>query len=71
MSELFEEHDCEDDGGELMEIDRVRKQKVIKFKMTMSEWFTQIPEDLSENWVLKFCPAGKRRLVISAKVPVN
>ncbi|XP_044757992.1 snurportin-1 isoform X2 [Coccinella septempunctata] len=72
LSELFEEYDCQTDESDMcdveaMEVDVARPRKKIKFRMTMSEWFTQIPEDLSDNWLFKLCPLGKRRLVISHK----
>ncbi|KAJ8944827.1 hypothetical protein NQ318_013164 [Aromia moschata] len=30
-----------------------------------SEWFTEIPDDLEENWFVKFCPQGFRILLIA------
>lgn len=41
--------------------------KRLDFKLMMSEWFTDIPEDLAENWLVKFCPNGRRRLIIAHK----
>ncbi|XP_045462069.1 snurportin-1 [Harmonia axyridis] len=67
LSELFEEYDCTSDEteGELMEVEKSPRRKKIRFRVSMSEWFTQIPDDLSDKWLVKFCPVGKRRLIIS------
>ncbi|KAG5872859.1 Snurportin-1 [Gonioctena quinquepunctata] len=54
-------------GDELMEYETPgeSKEKQWKFELMDSEWFTEIPEDLHENWLVKFGPEGFRVLVVS------
>ncbi len=33
-----------------------------------SEWLTELPNDLSANWLCVVCPVGKRTLVVSSMV---
>lgn len=33
-----------------------------------TEWLCELPIDLEENWFVKFCPYGKRCLVVAEKV---
>ncbi|KAK9887649.1 hypothetical protein WA026_023728 [Henosepilachna vigintioctopunctata] len=40
------------------------KKKIIMFRVTESEWLTEIPEDFPDDWLVKFCPKGSRRLVL-------
>ncbi|XP_072397069.1 snurportin-1 [Diabrotica undecimpunctata] len=59
----IDETQCED-----MEIESGKKQRrSIKFKLMLTEWFHDIPEDLEEDWIVKFCPEGVRVLLISAR----
>ncbi|KAK5642505.1 hypothetical protein RI129_008672 [Pyrocoelia pectoralis] len=41
--------------------------KVLKNKLMLSEWFSEIPSDLELNWLFKLCPNGVRNLVIAYK----
>ncbi|XP_018567301.1 snurportin-1 [Anoplophora glabripennis] len=63
---------CEDFLSELhlqeeqMECDELEQpRKKIKYKLMQSEWFTDIPDDLEENWLAKLCPQGFRVLFIA------
>lgn len=48
--------------------ERLRRKKSYKNKLTFTEWFTDVPEDLEQSWVVKFCPAGKRSLIVAESV---
>ncbi|XP_023026331.1 snurportin-1 [Leptinotarsa decemlineata] len=39
--------------------------KMKKFQLMLSEWLTEIPEDLDENWIVKFAPEGFRVLLVA------
>lgn len=45
-----------------------KKRKKLAFKLMKSEWFTELPEDLTENWFVKFCPDGFRVLIVAENV---
>ncbi|KAJ8910034.1 hypothetical protein NQ315_013242 [Exocentrus adspersus] len=47
-----------------MECDELKttEKKSFKFELMSSEWFTEIPDDLEDNWIVKFCPQGCRVL---------
>lgn len=54
-----------------MEVDKTRKRKrrkQYKNRLMFTEWLCEIPEDLEENWCVKFCPYGRRCLVVAEKV---
>ncbi len=36
----------------------------------LSEWLVDIPETLSDRWLMMVCPVGKRCLVVAAKVTI-
>lgn len=56
---------------EEMEVDKVtlskRKRKYAN-RLMFTEWLCDVPSDLEENWFVKFCPYGKRCLVVAEKV---
>jgi len=37
-------------------------------RMMMSEWMLDVPQDLSENWIMVPCPVGKRTRLVSGRV---
>ncbi|CAG9824406.1 unnamed protein product [Phaedon cochleariae] len=43
------------------------KNKRSKLKLMHSEWLTEIPEDLDDDWLVKFAPEGFRILLIARK----
>ncbi|KAJ8979093.1 hypothetical protein NQ317_019621 [Molorchus minor] len=43
------------------------RNKKRKFRLMFSEFLTEVPEDLAENWFVKFCPQGTRVLLIAQK----
>lgn len=45
-----------------------RRKSPFRNKLTFNEWFCEIPLDLEQNWLVKFCPFGKRCLVVAQKV---
>ncbi|CAH2014192.1 unnamed protein product [Acanthoscelides obtectus] len=47
------------------------KRKKVVFKLMHSEWFTDIPDDLEENWLTKFAPEGLRVLLIATRGHTN
>lgn len=47
----------------------VKKQKKKRFlRLMLSEWLSELPEDLENSWLIKLSPLGQRRLVIASKV---
>lgn len=64
--------DKEDD--EAMEVDKPtknkRKKKYSNYLM-FTEWLCELPVDLEEKWFVKFCPYGKRCLVVAEKVCIK
>ncbi|KAJ3660664.1 hypothetical protein Zmor_005103 [Zophobas morio] len=61
-----------EEGPELMECDapnrrRSRKKVPFGYKLMGSEWFTEVPDDFQENWIIKLCPEGIRYLVVANK----
>ncbi|XP_044269920.1 snurportin-1 [Tribolium madens] len=67
LSELFTE-----DSTEPMECESLTKKKHLKkcpfgYKLMGSEWFTEVPDDLPDNWLIKLCPEGIRYLVVANK----
>lgn len=69
LSELFNEGDT----LESMECETVNKRKKYKkvpfgYKLMGSEWLTEVPEDLADNWLVKLCPEGVRYLIVANKV---
>jgi snurportin-1 len=68
LSELFNEGDT----LESMECETVNKRKKYKkvpfgYKLMGSEWLTEVPEDLADNWLVKLCPEGVRYLIVANK----
>lgn len=37
----------------------------------LSEWLVDIPDDLTDEWLMLICPVGKRNLVIASNVSVD
>jgi CBS-domain-containing membrane protein len=69
LSELFNEGDT----LESMECETVNRRKKYKkvpfgYKLMGSEWLTEVPEDLADNWLVKLCPEGVRYLIVANKV---
>lgn len=62
---------CDNEEEEAMEVDKItknkRKRKYSNYLM-FTEWLCELPHDLEENWFVKFCPYGKRCLVVAEKV---
>lgn len=60
------EVDTRGGGGER----KRRRKKGIPFKVKMmdSEWFIHLPDDLQDNWLVKFCLNGVRVVVVASKV---
>ncbi|GLV40097.1 uncharacterized protein CBL_03755 [Carabus blaptoides fortunei] len=46
---------------------RNRIAKEFSNKLMLSEWMTEVPDDLSDLWWLKFCPKGHRNLIVAHK----
>ncbi|XP_056629662.1 snurportin-1 [Diorhabda sublineata] len=44
-----------------------RRPESTKFKLMLTEWFIDIPDDLEENWLCKFAPEGFRVLLLAYK----
>lgn len=58
----------DDDGTEEMECDDFQnKVKKFKFKLMKTDWLTDIPDDLEENWIVKCAPTGFRVMLVSRK----
>ena len=34
----------------------------------LSEWLVDVPDDLTQEWLMVVCPFGKRNLVIASNV---
>lgn len=57
-----------DDGNEEMECEELQnKKKKFKFVLMNTEWFTEIPEDLEQNWFVKCAPEGFRVMLVSRR----
>lgn len=68
--ELFDQllNTLDEVGSDEMEWDFVQNtKKTFKFELMHSDWFTDIPDDLEENWFAKCAPAGFRVLVVCRK----
>lgn len=62
--EFLSELNIEEEKMECDELQHSSKKK-IKYKLMQSEWFTDIPNDLEDNWLVKLCPQGFRVLFIA------
>ncbi|EFA00641.1 Snurportin-1-like Protein [Tribolium castaneum] len=67
LSELFA-----GDSTEPMECESLSRKKHFKkcpfgYKLMGSEWCTEVPDDLPDNWLIKLCPEGIRYLVVANK----
>lgn len=56
-----------------MDCESTSKKKYLRkcpfgYKLMGSEWFTEVPDDLSDNWLIKLCPEGIRYLVVANQV---
>ncbi|XP_050514687.1 snurportin-1 [Diabrotica virgifera virgifera] len=68
MNESAEIEETQCDESEEMDVEtRKGYKKSIRFKLMLTEWFHEIPDDLEEDWIVKFCPEGKRMLLISMR----
>uniref|UniRef100_A0A1Y1NBV7 Snurportin-1 n=1 Tax=Photinus pyralis TaxID=7054 RepID=A0A1Y1NBV7_PHOPY len=70
LTDLF--HDFkENDHEEQMDVvipcktNSKMRYRHLKNKLMLSEWFSDIPNDLELNWLFKLCPSGVRNLVIA------
>lgn len=36
--------------------------------LMLSEWMLEVPQDLTENWLVVPCPQGRRTLLVARKV---
>ncbi|KAJ8930151.1 hypothetical protein NQ314_017081 [Rhamnusium bicolor] len=52
------------DIQEKMDCEPIKRNK-LKFELLHSEWFTEIPDDLEDNWLVKICPQGFRILLVA------
>jgi len=43
-----------------------RMRKTYKHQLMLSEWLVEVPEDMTEKWLLILCPEGRRNLVVAA-----
>lgn len=62
--EFINELNIEEEKMECDELKQPTKKK-LKYKLMQSEWFTEIPDDLEENWSVKLCPQGFRVLFVA------
>merc|ERR1719150_3415524 len=58
-----EEDDQMDTSGEFRQR---RMRKTYKNQLMLSEWLVEVPEDMTEKWLLILCPEGRRNLVVAA-----
>jgi len=58
-----EEDDQMDTSGEFRQR---RMRKTYKHQLMLSEWLVEVPEDMTEKWLLILCPEGRRNLVVAA-----
>lgn len=68
-SEDIKQSEQEDESEEMEYVQsevKCRPQPT-KFKLMLTEWFIDIPDDLEENWLCKLTPEGFRVLLISYK----
>ncbi|XP_060520160.1 snurportin-1 [Cylas formicarius] len=67
LTQFFGENDDTETSAEPMECEtQVKKRrKPMPFYLMKSEWFCYIPDDLADNWVVKFVPEGFRVLVLA------
>lgn len=61
------------EGNEQTECMDVEENKTRKryVKLMLSEWLTEVPDDLESNWLIKLSPEGQRRLVVACKVLIK
>jgi len=45
---------------------QIKKSNPYRNQLMLSEWMLEKPPDFEENWIMVFCPIGKRCLVISS-----
>ncbi|KAL1517611.1 hypothetical protein ABEB36_001352 [Hypothenemus hampei] len=63
IGETSNEQQCEE-----MEVDRENSiKREHSFFLMRSEWFTEVPPDLEDNWLVKLAPDGFRVLLIAKK----
>lgn len=57
-----------DESVDEMECDvEQQKNKRFKFQLMKTEWFTDIPDDLGENWLIKCAPEGFRVMLVARR----
>ncbi|CAL9696605.1 unnamed protein product [Knipowitschia caucasica] len=52
---------------EEMEVERRKLPKHYANQLMLSEWLVDVPAELSTDWLLVFCPVGKRSLIVASK----
>ncbi|EZA51847.1 snurportin-1 [Ooceraea biroi] len=62
----------EEDGEESMDVEQYRSKSKYYGRprhhlMMLSEWMTDVPQDLIENWIMVPCPEGKRSRLVAGK----
>lgn len=45
-----------------------KKELPFGYKLMAADWLTEIPEDFSNDWLIKMCPEGVRDLVVANEV---
>ncbi|XP_031571924.1 snurportin-1-like [Actinia tenebrosa] len=68
---VLSKEDLEDDNGneEMESMDYKEKRKRFNpyaHQLMLSEWLVEVPEDLTNEWLMVVCPHGKRNLVIAS-----
>ncbi|GJQ79013.1 hypothetical protein Trydic_g174 [Trypoxylus dichotomus] len=69
ISEIFNRSEAEHDGEEPINITKrpKRTRKNYSRKLMLSEWLSEVPDDLEESWLFKICPVGVRNIVVAHK----
>ncbi|CAG9855980.1 unnamed protein product [Phyllotreta striolata] len=67
LCDLFIKEIEESREDEEMELDSTENRRTnrLYFKLMITEWFLDIPEDLEENWFVKLVPEGFRILLVA------
>lgn len=65
----LEEEEVEEASMETQDSPNKKEKRFNPYKnqLMLSEWMVDPPSDLSENWTMVLCPAGKRLLVVAHK----
>ncbi|XP_071964669.1 snurportin-1-like [Antedon mediterranea] len=56
-----------DDSEEMDTLEERKHKNYYANQLMLSEWLVDVPSDFEQEWLMVFCPTGKRNLVVASK----